>query len=207
VSCHVSVDGPRALVARGPLASLPASTSSTGDWTATVYYTAVESFHHEPAQRVVGCRQINCEHGADNLGAYPADFISAVHDEGTGRITSGRFAGRYLNWSSNVGYWLDDAPRDAHGRPLDPFRSAAADGLADLTEVRLVDCGHDDTGAPIAPNVCDRLRSAAWQIRDEFTPGLGGQRHIDLYVGEETGPDFRSAPLYTTMLGARLELR
>ena len=32
--------------------------------------------------------------------------------------------------------------------------------------------------------------AANWTITDEFTPGLGGSRHVDLYIGEETGPGF-----------------
>jgi hypothetical protein len=35
-----------------------------------------------------------------------------------------------------------------------------------------------------------RLRAALWAIGDQFTPGLGGAKRIDAYVGEETGPEF-----------------
>jgi len=41
-------------------------------------------------------------------------------------------------------------------------------------------------------------------VRDEFTPGLGGPRHVDLYIGEETGPGFTGGPWYTTLQGATL---
>ena len=41
---------------------------------------------------------------------------------------------------------------------------------------------------------------------DEFTPGLDGGRHIDLYVGEETGPGFTDSDLYLTLTGAALRI-
>lgn len=172
-------------------------------WTVTVYYTAVESFHRGTRDQVHGCLTAECAHGDDALGRYPASFVQAVHDEGTGRITSGQHSGKYLNWSHNVGYWLDTVPRDAKGRPLEPFRSAAADGLADGTPVRLVDCGRLDSGEPVPERVCATLRAGQWEIRDQFTPGLGGADHIDLYIGEETSPHFSmSNELYVTLHNA-----
>jgi len=107
-------------------ASSPAPTRSArreSGWTATVYYTAVQRFHTGPATRVTGCPVLDCRRGGADLGSYPGDFVKAVRDEGTGRTT----AGRYLNWSSDVGFWLDDAPRNGHGGALVPFTSAAAD--------------------------------------------------------------------------------
>lgn len=176
-------------------------------WLVTVYYTAVESYHDGESTPVTGCPRLDCERGDEPLGSYPADFVAAVRDEGTGRITSGPHAGRYLNWSHGTGYWLDEAPRDSHGEPLLPFVSAAADAevLPRGREVRVVDCGTAEDGSPIEPEVCARLTAPTWEIRDEFTPGLGGERHLDLYLGEETGPDFTEDPLYTTLEGATVE--
>jgi hypothetical protein len=31
---------------------------------------------------------------------------------------------------------------------------------------------------------------AAWTVSEEFTPGLGRRRHLDLHIGEETGRGF-----------------
>ncbi|OLB78157.1 MAG: hypothetical protein AUI14_14090 [Actinobacteria bacterium 13_2_20CM_2_71_6] len=188
-------------------ASSPAPTRSArreSGWTATVYYTAVQRFHTGPATRVTGCPVLDCRRGGADLGSYPGDFVKAVRDEGTGRTT----AGRYLNWSSDVGFWLDDAPRNGHGGALVPFTSAAADAdvLAAGTRVRLRECGRDDDGTPIDLSGCTRLRAADWRIDDEFTPGLGGARHVDLYIGEETGPGFTNSPWYTTLHGATVEL-
>ena len=171
-------------------------------WEVTVYYTAVESFHGGPAAPVRGCPVIDCENGSEVLGTFPVSFAAAVEDEGTGRTSSGR----YLNWSHDKGYWLDSAPRDSFGRPLRPFVSAAADGLKQGSRVKLVSCGRTPEGADVDAEVCRKLASSAWEITDEFTPGLGGDRHIDLYLGEETGPLFTESPWYTTFVGAVLEI-
>lgn len=187
----------------------PVAERVTGQpWDVTVYYTAVESYHRDRPVTITGCRELGCEHGTDELGRYPGGFASAVRDEGAGRITSGPHAGRYLNWSHNVGYWLDDAPRDAHGRALEPFRSAAADGIPRGTRLQLRTCGRLDSGDPVPTGVCRKLRRADWEIRDEFTPGLGGDHHVDLYVGEESTPDYTTfGELYVSLTGARLDVR
>jgi len=168
----------------------PSPTTSPGEvgtesvgWQVTVYYTAVESFHSGQAKQVTGCPQLECQHGRDDLGSYPKDFVQAVQDEGTGRITSGAHAGGYLNWSSDTGYWLDTVPRNANGGTLEPFRSAAADGLAQGSRISLVRCGRTSEGTAVVPDVCAKLSGATWQITDAFTPGLGGDLHIDLYIG------------------------
>ncbi|GEM_PF-1826744 len=180
-----------------------APSGASGGWTLTVYYTAVEKYHTGKATAVTGCPTINCSRGRADLGTYPEDFVTAVHDEGTGRTN----AGSYLNWSSDTGYWLDSAPRDSASRPLRPFESAAADAtvLPDGARFTVLECGHDSDRAPIDPAVCAKLRSSRWMVTDEFTPGLGGPHHIDLYLGEETGPGFTDGPWYTTGVDARLQ--
>ena len=169
-------------------------------WHVTVYYTAVESFHHDTAVPVTGCRDQPCVNADQPLGQYPQEFVTTVRDEGSGRITNGPNAGKYLNWSSDIGFWHDTAPRDAQGRPLQPFRSAAADGLPDGTKLRLVDCGQMESGETVPDDVCTALRAGQWEISDRFTPGLGGPQHIDLYIGEETEDDFTvSGALYVSL--------
>lgn len=182
----------------------PAASADDGDprWLVTVYYTPVESYHHGRSTAVTGCAHRDCSFGTAPLGRYPAGFVDAVREEGTGRITTGGHAGGYLNWSVNVGYWLDDAPRDAYGDVLRPFRTAAADGLAPGTVVRLLDCGEGE----VRGDVCDRLRAAEWRIHDQFTPGLGGENHIDLYIGEQDSADFTTGPRFTTLYGATVEI-
>ncbi|GAA0940420.1 hypothetical protein [Virgisporangium aurantiacum] len=180
--------------------ALSSCSASSGDgWTVTVYYTAVASFHDGATERVTGCPRLECSSGTDDLGTYPSSFVRAVRDEGTGRID----AGRYLNWSVDVGFWLDSAPRDSAGGVLEPWRSAAADAdvLGAGKQFTIASCGPADD---VAAEVCDRLREARWIIRDEFTPGLGGDRHVDVYIGEETGPAFTESEWYTTLENARL---
>jgi hypothetical protein len=169
-----------------------------------VYYTAVESFHTGRATTVTGCPRLDCTHGTSDLGTYPADFVAAVRDEGTGRTRTGR----YLNWSYDTGYWLDDAPRDTAGRPLRAYRSAAADPdvLPAGTRFTIASCGRDEEGSPIDAAVCARLSAAQWAITDEFTPGLGGRRHIDAYIGEETAANFVDSLWYTTLINARVKV-
>lgn len=175
--------------------------SGSAGWTLTVYYTAVESLHGGPATPVRGCPVLDCSNGDDHLGSYPAGFVRAVRDEGTGRTA----AGRYLNWSEDTGYWLDDAPRDTGGRALRPFESAAADAdvLPPGTAFIIADCGAEQ-GRPPPAEICDRLRAARWRITDAFSTGLGGARHLDLYIGEERGARFTESPWYLTLTGARL---
>ncbi|WP_212846924.1 hypothetical protein [Actinoplanes ianthinogenes] len=172
----------------------------SGGWEITVYYTAVERFHSGEPTRVTGCPKLDCAHGDDDLGTYPADFVQAVTDEGTGRTT----AGQYLNWSYDVGFWLDSAPRDTDGDRLTPFVSAAADPsvLPHGTRFRIAACGTQDDGSAPPATICATLRDAAWLITDEFTPGLGGSHHIDAYIGPETGPGFTDSPWYLTLTGA-----
>ena len=68
-------------------------------------------------------------------------------------------------------------------------------------EFTITSCG---TAGDVAAEVCDKLRAARWTVRDEFTPGLGGKRHVDVYIGEETGPSFTDSEWYTTLENARL---
>jgi hypothetical protein len=204
-------DGPGGFASQPPASTAvsPAGrpSSSAGGvvltgWTVTVYYTAVERFHTGATRQVTGCPRLDCAHGTADLGSYPQSFVSAVKDEGTGRTASGR----YLNWSEDTGYWLDDAPRDTAGRPLRPFESAAADAgvLTAGTRFAITNCGTTEDGDPISRQVCDRLRAANWTVTDEFTAGLGGARHVDIYLGEETGPHFTDSDWYTTLHNATL---
>jgi hypothetical protein len=192
---------------RPPAPTIKPSPSRTGGgrvsdgWEVTVYYTAVEKFHDGDPEPVTGCLELDCANGDDDLGTYPDDFVQAVQDEGTGRTA----AGRYLNWSYDIGFWLDSQPRSSDGRALVPFVSAAADPdvLPHGTRFIISSCGRPDE-VPAA--TCAALRRASWLVTDEFTPGLGGQRHLDAYIGPETGPDFTDSDWYVTLQGARLTM-
>jgi hypothetical protein len=140
---------------------------------------------------VRGCSTLDCRNGSEVLGTYPEDFVQTVKAEGTGRITSGARAGQYLNWSINIGFWLDTLPRDARGLALRPFLTAAADvDIPYVTPLRIADCGVDAiSGDELDPGVCEQFTGLEWVVRDRFTQGHVG-KHIDLYIGEEDQPNF-----------------
>ena len=165
----------------------------------------MERFHDGEPEQVTGCPQRDCTDGDDDLGTYPADFVEAVRNEGTGRTRDSK----YLNWSYDVGFWLDSAPCDSGGRQLRPFVSAAADPgvLPRNSTFEITGCGRQDDGSPAQAHVCAALKSATWTVTDEFTPGMGGNRHIDAYIGPETGPDFTDSAWYVSLTGATLRLR
>jgi hypothetical protein len=175
---------------------------TTSGWEITVYYTAVEKYHDGEPTPVTGCPRLECSNGDDDLGTYPAGFVEAVEEEGTGRTT----AGKYLNWSHDVGFWLDSAPRSSDGNVLTPWVSAAADPdvLPYGTRFTVAACGTQEDGSRAPAAVCAALRGAAWRVTDEFTPGLGGPKHLDAYIGPETGPGFTDSEWYLTLVGARL---
>ncbi|MDQ1396751.1 MAG: hypothetical protein QOG64_2010 [Acidimicrobiaceae bacterium] len=196
----------RALAAAAATTAANANANANAAWRLTTYYTAVEQYHRGPLTPVHGCPRRECEHGGDDLGRYPSDFVAAVKDEGTGRITSGPNVGRYLNWSYDVGYWLDTIPTDTNGDALAAFETAAADAvsLAPGTEFVIAGCGTQQ-GDPLEADACRRFQSSRWIVRDAFTPGLGGSRHLDLYIGEEDRRGFTdSSPIYVDVTGARI---
>jgi hypothetical protein len=189
---------------RGPAAVAPVGaapvTQAPPGWKLTVYYTAVESFHHGNPVPVTGCdlnAADNCSQGTAPLGSYPDDFVARVKDEGTGRITGGRYAGRFLAWDAQDGFSLDTSASDAAGNPLRPFVSAAADDAVPLgTHLRVLDCGVDATTkqAPAAAD-CGRLSAPDWVVTDR-NGNAAGSRELNLYVGEEDRADFENAVSY-----------
>jgi hypothetical protein len=183
-----------------PVPAVSGKTVELTGWEVTVYYTAVETLHTDAATEVSGCPTIDCSKGRNQqrLGRFPGSFVKAVKDEGTGRTKDGR----YLNWSYDTGYWMDTAPRDTDGRPLHGWVSAAADPdqLKAGSRFTIQRCGT----AEVTAEVCAKLKSPTWTIVDEFTPGLGGNKHVDVYIGEETGADFTDSDLYTTLENATL---
>ncbi|MDB5065369.1 MAG: hypothetical protein JWM18_1803 [Chloroflexi bacterium] len=202
-----------------PAATTPAAVAPVGanpgtqappGWRLAVYYTAVESFHHGKLAPVTGCdlNAEECSNGTTPLGSYPDDFVARVKDEGTGRITSGRYAGRFLAWDAQGGFSLDTSASDAAGNPLRPFVSAAADDAVPLgTHVRVLDCGVDGTTkqAPAAAD-CARLSAPDWVVTDR-NGNAAGTRELNLYVGEEDRADFENAlPYVIATVNARTSL-
>ena len=181
-------------------------TMSSESYLITVYYTAVESFHTDAVQSVSGCLIRDCAFGNSLIGNYPASFVNATKTEGTGRITSGANAGKYLNWSVDVGYWLDTIPSDGYGTALVPFRTAAADAIAlpKGTQFRLVGPLMLEDGSALDAGSANNFLAATWLINDQFTPGLGGALHLDVYIGEEDRVNFTNSAMYTTLVNVKI---
>ncbi|WP_231333079.1 hypothetical protein [Actinomadura graeca] len=177
-----------------------------GKWRITTYYTASQSLYRGKPKAVRGCLKFHCSHGKDPLGSYPEDFLKVIQTEGSGRITSGPERGRYLNWSSSVGFWLDDTTRDSAGRPLRAWTSAAADRsvLARGQRFAITGCGREGNGRRVEAKVCRAFQKARWTVTDLFRPGYGGEDHADVYIGEERGSRLSGSPFYTTLRGATL---
>ena len=178
-------------------------------WEISMYFTAVETYYQGPLVELRGCPVIDCSNGTADLGRHPGDFLAAVKEEGSGRLASGVAKTQYVNWSIDVGYWLDSAPRDARGSALQPYVSAAADPSIEYVSTFLVvDCGSDVlTGEAADQGLCDSISRATWIVRDRFTAGVVG-KHLDLYVGEQESADLLGAdsPLIHT-LGATINLQ
>src|SRR5690242_17494224 len=83
--------GASATVGGSPAPTVQTRSSASTGWTATVYYTAVLSYHTGPAEAVTGCPVLNCTRGHSDLGSYPRDFVAAVKSEGAGKIATGRY--------------------------------------------------------------------------------------------------------------------
>ena len=179
---------------------------TTEGWRVTTYITPVSEFYDGAATQVRGHPDLHSEAEVD-LGSYPADFVAAVKEEGCGKISTGEHAGQYLNWSHDTGYWLDVSTRDSHGDPLVPFRTAAVDGEDPGTRLEITDCGRNEDGSAVDDVVCRRLQDARWVVHDEFTPGYGGEKHVDLYLGEQEVAEIDGSPVWIAWTGATVTLR
>ncbi|TMD94447.1 MAG: hypothetical protein E6I76_12230 [Chloroflexi bacterium] len=194
-----------------PAPAGPGTPPQPAGWSLTVTYTAVESLHHGAPQAVTGCdlNADECNNGTSPLGSYPADFVDAVKAEGYGRITSGKNAGRYLAWDPQGGFSLETSAADAGGNALKPFVSAAADDSIPIgAHFTVQGCGTDaTTHRPPDAAGCARLTGASWVVGDNTTQPWGSHA-LNLYVGEETQPDFTTTVAYViNTVNARTSLR
>jgi hypothetical protein len=186
-----------------------ATAQVTAGWEISTYFTAVEEYYDGPSIDLRGCPTIDCTDGNTLLGRFPQEFLESVKSEGSGRLSASGRPAEYLNWSIDIGYWLDSAPRDARGSILEPYVSAAADPAIEyVASFRITECGTDAiTGKPLGPELCDLVRHGGWVVRDRFTAGSVG-KHLDLYVGEQDRKDFLDrSPKAIHTVGASLLLR
>lgn len=200
--------GGSAAIPSGPHTTTPlvtptpsAAPTSAAGWRLTVYYTPVASYYSGAPQTVTGCSDLQCTNRNVTLGTFPSDFVQTVQTEGTGKIG----ANRYLNWSIDVGYWLDTLPRDAQGNPLLPYRSAAADPSIPFgSTFKIATCGADTaTGTPTSASACSTYQWPTWQVTDRFSVGSVGA-HVDLYIGEQTSANFAAGPTIIDASGATI---
>ncbi|GAC1574797.1 MAG: hypothetical protein NVS3B9_6850 [Candidatus Doudnabacteria bacterium] len=166
------------------------SNISTG-WQLTVYYTPVEDYYGGTPTSVYGCAnpyQSNC---SDYLGVHKSDFVNVTKIEGSSKLTSGPYPGKYLSYSPDRGFGIEDTPRGADGNTVVPFSSAAADpSIAMQTSFKIIDCGREDSGSLVDPAFCDKIKNSNWKVTDRFALGSVG-KHFDLYIGEENSSTFR----------------
>lgn len=175
-------------------------------WEITTYYSAVEHLHRGPIKKVTGCLQQGCTSGEEYIGYYPSDFVDAVEFLGSGLLEHGPHDGRYLNFNEDEGFWVDLVPRDSEGGILVPYVSAAAgpEALPLGTAFQVADCGRREDGSAVPQEVCDRLSSPHWTVVDEIEPGFGGDRQVDLYLGNETPEVAHGDSPFTAMIGGDL---
>lgn len=148
-------------------------------WRLHLFYTAVEKYHHGKNSAISGCLSLSCRNGKQYLGTYPADFLAAVRAQGSGEISSGKYARHFLNWSDSLGYRLDTTPR-SDGIPLRKFHTVESSSpqLSARTSFRVVACGSGP--------MCARLRTVKWAVADVVA--AQPDRDIWLYVGKQSGP-------------------
>jgi hypothetical protein len=180
----------------------------------TVYYTPVESYYERnDLVRIKAWPNYSTTGKKRTYGPYPKAFVLHTKNEGTGEITSGPQKDKYLNYSfeglgpggNQAGYWIDHMPRDSHGGELKKSVSAAASKPLNLsrgTHFKLTGCGR---GA--SQRACAYYKAGDWIVRDEFTTGQASRKQIDLYYGLQDRPNFRNSEFWTTMRGARIEVR
>lgn len=176
-------------------------------WRVTTYYTPVERYHRAPLETVRGCLQRTCTYGDDLIGNFPSDFVSKVKIEGSGLISAGPQEGRFLNWSPDTGFWVDTTGVDAAGNRLRPFVSAAADStvLPRNITFQLVNCG--SMSELMNQAACRMLRGSLWRVTDQFAPGYGGVKHVDLYIGQEARSDFENtSDLYVDLHNVEMKI-
>jgi hypothetical protein len=211
VPATTAVAAPRSGTPSTPAPAGGTTQAPAGPWTLKVYYTAVESFHNGAPQAVTGCdlNADECDNGTTPLGSYPSDFVALVKDNGYGRITSGKYAGKYLAWDPQGGWSIEPTASDANGNALQPFVSAASDlSITIGTHFKVLDCGTDSTThQPPDAGACGRLTAPDWVVTDNSTQPYGSHE-IDLYVGEENQPDFENTvPYVIATTGARTSLK
>jgi hypothetical protein len=187
-----------------PVTGQQLTAGGSPDWVLRLYYTATETYYRGGPAGISGCADPSCGGGRVGLGSYPSDFLAAVRVQGSGRVSSGPYAGAYLNWDSAVGYWLDRSPREFTAGPLHGFVSAQSGTpmLSARTPIKVLSCGV--ASRPGAGPVCARLKATSWNV--VAVARTSAQRVIRLYVGLERGPGFAASPWASTFRHAVIRI-
>ena len=194
------------------------TTYDVGGIEVTTYYTPVESYYVRDCIKTIQVWPDFSTSGSKiTAGPYPCSFVSHTKGEGSGKITSGVFAGSYLNWSyeglgpngDQQGFWIDTCPRDAYGGCLQAKVSAAvSENLAQNFGLRRGETFHLENCGTEAANTtaCDYFKSGNWIVNDQFTTGIASDKQIDLYYGEQESGGFRDSAYWMSMYDATIRV-
>lgn len=194
------------------------TTYDVGGLEVTTYYTPVESYYvRDCVQTIQVWPDFSTSGSKVTAGPYPCSFVSHTKGEGSGKLTSGVYAGSYLNWSyeglgpngDQQGFWIDTCPRDSYGGCLQAKVSAAVSenlaqnfGLRRGEPFHLESCGTETANT----TACDYFRSGNWIVNDQFTTGIASDKQIDLYYGEQESAGFRNSAYWLSMYDATIRV-
>jgi hypothetical protein len=194
------------------------TTYDVGGLEVTTYYTPVESYYvRDCVQTIQVWPDFSTSGSKVTAGPYPCSFVSHTKGEGSGKLTSGVYAGSYLNWSyeglgpngDRQGFWIDTCPRDSYGGCLQAKVSAAvSENLAQNFGLRRGETFHLENCGTEAANTtaCDYFRSGNWIVNDQFTTGIASEKQIDLYYGEQGSAGFRNSAYWLSMYDATIRV-
>ncbi|MFF3693194.1 hypothetical protein [Streptomyces sp. NPDC002221] len=171
-----------------------ADTAPQGGYTLTVYFTPGEAYFHGPRRSIRG--QV-CP-GQDLPDGFPADYLDRIGLEGFGKTVRGD----YLGWDFDRRCYFSTRtpPVGSAENTLVPWQSVAANHLSPGTRIRVTDCGPG-----VSSKVCERVKSAHWQVDDLCSIGCDDAKHLDLYVGEQTRAGIEEEDFYFVTTGATVQ--
>ena len=168
-----------------PVTSTSTSTTIPGTvesgYRVTVYYIPLESnYTGGNLVQISGCEGFCSPNQEKVLGSYRKEFLDAMKIEGSGVLTTGKYAGKSLNYWDNT-YFIFNEPQSASGKPLVGMKTAAATvNLPYGAKFQINDCG---TG--VDSPVCSELKSIVWEVNDRFAQS-DTNRQVDLFLGVES---------------------
>ncbi|MGW7313772.1 hypothetical protein [Streptomyces sp. NPDC054854] len=171
-----------------------ADTAPQAGYTLTVYFTPSEAYYDGP-RRDIGSRSCTGRHLPDT--SFPADYLERVGLEGFGKTARGN----YLGWDFDKHCYFSTStpPVGSHENVLVPWQSVAANHLSPGTRIHVTDCGPG-----VSREICNRVKSAPWQVDDLCSIGCDNAKHLDLYIGEQTRADIEDEDFYFVTTSAAI---